>query len=664
MNNNRIQGGPAGSAWHPSRAYTEPVQRTGENVERTGGQGPSGVRGAVQSTMRRALTGAWENTLASGQASGSDLIHGETTPEPAFLDHDCFSRTTRGRDIKFDHTVSAKLVQNIEEFNNTLPTPGKSHIYALGYSTVLIPEDSTLKVGGEFINANYIRLHNGIRERIEEPVAVACGYPLKDKLNQHFQMLFEKKPSVLSVLAESSELEGNMMEYFKQGGIYGDYHVTSTPTEKFKKNGLSMQCYELSVRKGEEEVVIPVVHAENWKDNTALPVDKMTPLVNVMDTFQRKDGADEPRLPLVHCRAGVGRTSQLIGAYLIAHDPNVTSAEGLIKDLKLSRGAWMAYVLDQQTELGKLAALKGIPALIDQMESDAASNMRHIGYTGIKAAEDDEFMTALIGANCLLSHSSDVPVHHAEFHLAHDSLSKGALMLSVRHNGADVQQILWNQSLDNQGRNVENGEIFDGTPLEFWRKEIAGRGVACDALRTTSIFPSRVAGDVGILLGESGEKTQSDMAAWGSSPQDIEEIFKFIKSKDLQVFRNRSEIYVGDMQHERASLHAALAASENVMLEFQDRREGRLVRYTFENLRDQNPHCVGRRYSPPYNNLSIQFESVHNILNHIATVADPNTMLDIISTHSIAPIDQVTNFDSDEEDSDSMDVDKQPSSSP
>lgn len=100
------------------------------------------------------------------------------------------------------------------------------------------------------------------------------------------------------------------------------------------------------------------------------------------------------------------------------------------------------------------------------------------------------------------------------------------------------------------------------------------------------------------------------------------------------------------------------------MLEFQDQREGGLVRYTFENLRDQNPHCVGRRYSPPYNNLSIQFESVDNILNHIATVADPETMLDIISTHSIAPIDQVTNFDSDEEDSDSMDVDKQPSSSP
>jgi hypothetical protein len=661
-NNHRIQGGSGGPAWNLPRANTAPTPRRSESIERAEQQGPSGVRGPVQSTMRRVVTGAWENRLARGQASGSDLIHGETAREPAYLDHDCFSRSTRGRDITFDHTVSAKLLQNIEEFNNRLPVQGKNHIYAPGYSTVIIPEDSTLKIGGEFINANHIRLHNEIRERIEEPVAIACGYPLREKLNKHFQMLFEKKPSVLSVLAESSELEWNMVEYFKQGGVYGDYHVTSTPKDRVNKNGLSMQCYELSIRKGEEEVVVPVVHAENWKDNTALGADKMTPLINLMNRIQIKDGADEPRLPLAHCRAGVGRTSQLIGAYLIAHNPNVTSAEGLIKDLKLSRGPWMAYVLDQQIELGRLAAMKGIPALIDQMESGATSNMRHIGYTGIPATPDDDFMTALGEAGCLFSHSPDIPPHHAEPHLAHDSLSKGALMLSVMHNGEAAQQILWNQSLGNQGRNIENGEIFEGTPLEFWRKEIAGRGVSCDSLRTTSIFPSHAAGDVGILTGDSGEKTQSDMAARGSTPQDIEEIFEFIKSKDLQVFRNKNEIYVGDMENERPILHAALEKSDNVMLEFQDQREGGLVRYTFENLRDpnKNPGCIGHRYSPPYNSSSIQFGSIHHILNHIATVADPRTMLDIISTHSIDPIDQRTNFDSDEEehDSDSMDTDK------
>ncbi|WP_033137471.1 protein-tyrosine phosphatase family protein [Aeromonas finlandensis] len=225
------------------------------------------------------------------------------------------------------------------------------------------------------LNANYVQV--GVHR------SIACQYPLDSQLESHLQMMFDNRTPVLAVLASANEIANpqfKMPDYFRQSGQYGAVSVKSEHQMSVDLgDGIQADVYQMALTmpgSGKKGIQVPVVHVSNWPDKTAVSAEVTERLSALLEqnaqakrAMYEKAGSsavgDENKLlPVVHCRAGVGRTAQVIGA-MAMHDPrnNQLSVEDVVSSMRTSRNGVMVQKQEQLEVLMTLAQHQQRPLL-------------------------------------------------------------------------------------------------------------------------------------------------------------------------------------------------------------------------------------------------------------------------------------------------------------
>jgi protein tyrosine phosphatase len=175
-------------------------------------------------------------------------------------------------------------------------------------------------------------------------------------------MLAAHRPSVLVILASRADIETrDLCPYYARTACYESGKQKNRIQVSAEKNnvaddvayeikGLVLQRYAMTViPDGDKPVFIPVLHVENWLDNTTLNVDQLEQLASKLNRF--KEG-----VPFIHCVAGVGRSAQLVAARALLErtlPPNL-SLQTILIDMRTSRNPGM---LESETQVRPLVEL-------------------------------------------------------------------------------------------------------------------------------------------------------------------------------------------------------------------------------------------------------------------------------------------------------------------
>ena len=382
---------------------------------------------------------------------------------------------------------------------------------------LLIARDTAIEVDGKKMNANRIHLRHVNNRPIEPHVAIACGYPPNDddKVEKFLKMLLKNPPSVGVVLTPTNETypDGNVtkpplrMEWFKQNRTFGDISITSVeaPVEKGgEQDGEDLLCmkpYNVVIENNVtgEKIEFSVIHVENWNDGTSVPSEKLIPVLKSMrQIIDGNPPSEELRVPLVHCLSGVGRTGQLLAAYLMAFDPNVRSVAEAIVALRQSRAfERMLFVKGQKVESLRFGAARGIPPATskDALDVNQAAIL-HAGHADLLKGMGEEVIETLQRAGYLLEEQT-VPSENAAQLLSRPEIAGGDVIVSMVDKGELQRQVLWHGDAGDFGKkgerlgmNLSTGEKLIGSLADDFNKKIVLANRACDEVRVTRVLPA------------------------------------------------------------------------------------------------------------------------------------------------------------------------------
>ncbi|WGL97976.1 protein-tyrosine phosphatase family protein [Arsenophonus sp. aPb] len=269
------------------------------------------------------------------------------------LAEDLFQRLTdEFSDAKLDKSQYIQKVEN-QRFGN---------IWTAKATAVTAPN-------GQLLAANRVQIAG-------QNVAIACQYPKPASLQDYFKMLVANRTPALVVLASDNDINPQsgvgLPEYFRKDNQYGDVGVTVIDKGEGKlADELDYHEYLLHVTdKGQNikvTVTIPVIHVSNWPDLTASGNEGLKELAEHVNTvvdkkinFYKEKGSsainDENKLlPVMHCRAGVGRTGQLLATMELLKPESQQSLESIVRDMRTTRDRKMVQTIAQMQTLAVLA---------------------------------------------------------------------------------------------------------------------------------------------------------------------------------------------------------------------------------------------------------------------------------------------------------------------
>ncbi|WP_227317364.1 protein-tyrosine phosphatase family protein [Cedecea davisae] len=226
---------------------------------------------------------------------------------------------------------------------------------------------------GQQLNANKISIAG-------KNVAIACQYPLPDQVESYLKMLVDTRTPIVAVLASQSEIEcakNKMPDYFTQPKSYPCGITTESKLLGKIPLGMGVEAkvYRLEIRGYDKGVAVNVLHVHNWPDKTAISAELTKNLANTINQLT-KDGVERYKenggrsindpdklLPVVHCRAGVGRTGQVIAAIAMEKYDKKISLEKIVADMRNSRNGFMVQKEQQFDILIELAEQQGRPLI-------------------------------------------------------------------------------------------------------------------------------------------------------------------------------------------------------------------------------------------------------------------------------------------------------------
>lgn len=210
------------------------------------------------------------------------------------------------------------------------------------------------------LNANFIAV-DGLN------IAIATQYPYQHQVEAQLQLLVDNRTPVLVVLASSNDIfNDNLPRYFALSEKYGEISTRCTHERSISlAMATRLEIHRLEISGYKATVSVPVIHVHNWPDHHTIDIDATLELVDIIESIaadkrnfyaqrnSRAVGDAKRMLPVIHCRAGVGRTGQTIAAMVMTKWPQL-SLLSIVRDLRVSRNNHMIQTQAQMDTLVRL----------------------------------------------------------------------------------------------------------------------------------------------------------------------------------------------------------------------------------------------------------------------------------------------------------------------
>ncbi|HHR6389101.1 TPA: protein-tyrosine phosphatase family protein [Providencia alcalifaciens] len=197
-----------------------------------------------------------------------------------------------------------------------------------------------------------------------ENLAIRCLYPQDNAqaIENHLSMLMANKTPILVVLASKNEIHDSIFQkdklppYFMSNQKYGAIEVTTRREKKDYKvvpkqinvgeKSLEFSQYKMDIFNGYKKHSIPVLHVTNWDDGGTVTTEELVKLNQLIRIINKGclfelyknqgvaiDGENKP-LPVIHCKAGIGRTGVLAACMQWRKAGNKLSMENIVLALR------------------------------------------------------------------------------------------------------------------------------------------------------------------------------------------------------------------------------------------------------------------------------------------------------------------------------------------
>lgn len=236
---------------------------------------------------------------------------------------------------------------------------------------IFTAKDSQVVIKGA--NGKEIGLPANLLSIDNEPLAYRCQYPLSDEesLENHFRMIVDKKVPVLVVLASDKDINAGankLPSYFNQVGQkqkVGKFTIESKLLATKQCGEMTVKNYKMTVKYLEnghkKKHSLLVNHVVNWPDKTTVSASDIQILANetnkmlklklrskIVSWFSRTNSLkNNINVPLIHCRAGVGRTGLLAGTMQLMKKNKSRSASDITLEMRKTGTQNMVQIPDQ-----------------------------------------------------------------------------------------------------------------------------------------------------------------------------------------------------------------------------------------------------------------------------------------------------------------------------
>ena len=163
------------------------------------------------------------------------------------------------------------------------------------FSDILCPEKTVLRVGDRMIHGNWVEMPDG-----HSYIATQAPHILDHGL--FWKAAFENDGFIVDI----TTLRDGIRPYYPTEGVefYTESKVEISNSESLAEN-FTLYTYQITV--GEETREVQRLHFSDWKDFDGTSMETLDQLVEIIT-----EKLGEQKTPIIHCRAGVGRTGTLI----------------------------------------------------------------------------------------------------------------------------------------------------------------------------------------------------------------------------------------------------------------------------------------------------------------------------------------------------------------
>jgi len=222
-------------------------------------------------------------------------------------------------------------------------------------------------------------------------IAIASQYPFPHQVESQLQMLLDNCTPVLIVLASTKDIQNHQLpEYFSGSATVGQIQTKSQFLDYIDlENSTEAKLFQLTVTQDQKSIEIPVVHVFNWPDHRTVSSETTSKLVALITAKVVEKRAfyeeikhpvlseAEKMLPVIHCKAGVGRTGQTVAALAMEKYPAL-SLESITKDLRASRNNLMVQTPYQMETLVKLHTMNDVDSMHKEAKQQTSRWWRSI----------------------------------------------------------------------------------------------------------------------------------------------------------------------------------------------------------------------------------------------------------------------------------------------